>query len=104
MMTDRRTFLKHLGALALTFACNPLEAINKGQDKRPNKTRQLTILHTNDTHSCIEPEKDGGAGALNRALIIEAIRDSVGADNMLLLDCGDFSQGSLIASAQVTWK
>lgn len=56
---------------------------------------RITILHTNDTHSCIEPEKDGGAGALNRALIIEAIRDSVGADNMLLLDCGDFSQGSL---------
>ena len=26
---------------------------------------RLVILHTNDTHSCIEPEKDGGAGVLN---------------------------------------
>lgn len=56
---------------------------------------RITILHTNDTHSCIEPEKNGGAGALNRALVIEEIKDSVGAENMLLLDCGDFSQGSL---------
>lgn len=56
---------------------------------------KLVILHTNDTHSCIEPEKDGGAGVLNRALLIEQIRDSLGADNVLLFDCGDFSQGSL---------
>lgn len=56
---------------------------------------KITILHTNDTHSCIEPEKNGGAGILNRALLIEAIRDSVGAENVLLFDCGDFSQGSL---------
>ena len=56
---------------------------------------QLTILHTNDTHSCITAEKDGGAGVLNRALLIEQIADSVGRDNILLFDCGDFSQGSL---------
>ena len=56
---------------------------------------RITILHTNDTHSCIEPEKNGGAGVLNRALLIEHIADSVGKENILLLDCGDFSQGSL---------
>lgn len=56
---------------------------------------RITILHTNDTHSCIEPEKNGNAGVLNRALLIEAIKDSVGAENVLLFDCGDFSQGSL---------
>ena len=57
--------------------------------------KSITILHTNDTHSCIEPEKNGNAGVLNRALLIEHIADSVGWDNLLLLDCGDFSQGSL---------
>lgn len=56
---------------------------------------KITILHTNDTHSCIEPEKNGNAGVLNRALLIEEIRDSVGAERVLLFDCGDFSQGSL---------
>ena len=56
---------------------------------------KIVILHTNDTHSCIEPEKNGNAGVLNRALLIEHIADSIGHENILLFDCGDFSQGSL---------
>lgn len=60
-----------------------------------NAQNHITILHTNDTHSCIEPEKNGNAGVLNRALLIESFADSVGKDNILLFDCGDFSQGSL---------
>ena len=36
---------------------------------------RITILHTNDTHSCIEPERNGNAGVLNRALLIENIAD-----------------------------
>jgi 5'-nucleotidase len=59
----------------------------------------LTILHTNDTHSCIEPEKGGKAGVLNRAVVIEQLRDSLGSGNVLLFDCGDFSQGSLYYNA-----
>lgn len=60
-----------------------------------NRSNTITILHTNDTHSHIEPERGDKGGALNRALLIEQISDSVGSDNTLLLDCGDFSQGSL---------
>lgn len=56
---------------------------------------RLVILHTNDTHSCIEPEKNGNAGVVNRALLLEQLRDSLGSSNVLLFDCGDFSQGSL---------
>ena len=56
---------------------------------------RIVILHTNDTHSCIEPEKNGNAGVLNRALLIEDIKEKKGAKNVLLFDCGDFSQGSL---------
>ena len=56
---------------------------------------RITILHTNDTHSCIEPEKNGNAGVLNRALLIEDIKSNEGEENVLLFDCGDFSQGSL---------
>lgn len=63
------------------------------------RQERLTILHTNDTHSCIEPERDGGAGVLNRALLLEHLRDSLGAGNVLLFDCGDFSQGSLYYNA-----
>ena len=60
-----------------------------------NAQNRITILHTNDTHSCIESEKNGNAGVLNRALLIEHIADSIGKENILLFDCGDFSQGSL---------
>ena len=59
----------------------------------------LTLLHTNDTHSCIEPESNGGAGVVNRSVIVDALRDSLGGDNVLLFDCGDFSQGSLYYNA-----
>lgn len=55
----------------------------------------ITILHTNDTHSHFEPEKDGRGGLTARAALIKHIKDSVGSENTLLFDCGDFSQGSL---------
>ena len=38
---------KLLFMLAIILCCN-----SKAQEK-------ITILHTNDTHSCIEPEKNG---------------------------------------------
>lgn len=54
----------------------------------------ITILHTSDTHSCIEPDsKTGLGGYVRRATFVEQVRK----DNpkALLVDCGDFSQGSL---------
>lgn len=60
----------------------------------------LTILHTSDTHSCIEPiskrdpnpaEADKG-GFIRRYSLIEQMRKET--PDLLLLDCGDFSQGS----------
>lgn len=60
------------------------------------ESERLTLLHTSDTHSCIVPEKaDAKGGVLNRAKLFAHLRDSIGADEVLLLDCGDFSQGSL---------
>ena len=82
MITMRRA----LFILALTICCSAIAQ------------QQITILHTSDTHSCIEPERDGGAGVFNRALMLETLRDSLGSENVLLLDCGDFSQGSLFYS------
>lgn len=56
---------------------------------------RITILHTNDTHSCTEAEENGDGGLLNRAALIERERKISHPENTLLLDCGDFSQGSL---------
>lgn len=52
----------------------------------------LTILHTNDTHSQVEPKADGKGGYARRMGLIAQERK---ADrNLLLLDAGDFSQGT----------
>ena len=62
--------------------------------------KYLTILHTNDTHSCIMPlQKNladtmlaGRGGFVRRAAMIEQERRK--DPTLLLFDSGDFSQGS----------
>lgn len=60
--------------------------------------RKLTILHTNDTHSHIDPERGGRdagkGGVIERAAFIDSVRAADGRRNVLLLDAGDFEQGS----------
>ena len=50
----------------------------------------LVILHTNDTHSQIDPDSDGRGGVLRRKAIIDSIR--VAEPNVLLVDVGDAFQ------------
>jgi 5'-nucleotidase len=63
-----------------------------------SNTTRLTILHTNDVHSRIEPFPDDGrtwgglAGAARRATLIKKIRQE--QENVLLLDAGDIWQGT----------
>ncbi len=61
---------------------------------------ELLIVHTNDTHSCIEPLDpysvnksiaDKG-GYIRRSTLLNEMRSD--DPDLLLLDCGDFSQGS----------
>lgn len=60
------------------------------------QTQPLVIMHTNDTHSQIDPysyKKDVNmGGALRREAAIREIRAQY--PNTLLLDAGDFSQGT----------
>ena len=62
--------------------------------------RHLMLVHTSDTHSCIEPisknfsdtaQADKG-GFMRRAALLRQLRKQ--NPELLLLDCGDFSQGS----------
>lgn len=63
-----------------------------------DRSRQLTVLHTNDTHSHIDPFSAADAkypnrgGVVNRAKWIEEIRRE--QKNVLLLDAGDIFQGT----------
>ena len=60
--------------------------------------QDLTILHLNDTHSHIEPERlgdiNGHGGIIEQAVYISEVRKEVGKKNLLLLHAGDFSQGT----------
>lgn len=87
----RNSFLVSGGALVAPslFA---KELSNKKYDFK------LTILHTNDTHSNIDPFPEnhakypGMGGVARRFELIESIRSE--EDNVLLLDAGDIFQGT----------
>ena len=67
-----------LGLAALCFAAS---------------AEKLVILHTNDTHSAIEPFADGTGGALQRKAVIDSVRKA--EKNVITVDAGDMVQGSL---------
>ena len=54
---------------------------------------KLVILHTNDTHSTIDPLADGSGGVLQRKAIIDSVRKA--EKNVMLVDAGDVVQGTL---------
>ncbi len=90
---DRRAFLKRAGTLATATAVSgPLAAL-AACDAIP-----LTILHTNDVHSRIDPfpmdgsRNQGLGGVARRATLVERIRQE--QRHVLLLDAGDTVQGT----------
>jgi 5'-nucleotidase len=88
---DRRDFLATLGAAAAATHL-PLRAGDAAASGR------ITLLHTNDTHSHIEPFGPGNGpisglgGVARRATLIRQLRQQLGS--VLLLDAGDTFQGT----------
>ncbi|WP_103069663.1 bifunctional metallophosphatase/5'-nucleotidase [Aquimarina sediminis] len=93
-MQNRRTFIQQvasatafttLGGLSLTSCSKPL-------------SKSITVLHTNDVHSQIDPLPDnhykypGLGGFARRASVIEQVRKE--NPNTILLDAGDIFQGT----------
>lgn len=59
--------------------------------------QKVTILHTNDTHSNIDPYYETNlGGAMRRMAVIDSVRRA--DPNVLLIDAGDAVQGSLYFS------
>ena len=60
--------------------------------------RRLTIVHFNDTHSHMEPERSGDnvghGGVIERAAYRDSVIKADGKKNVLLRHAGDFSQGT----------
>ncbi|RZJ27408.1 MAG: hypothetical protein EOO48_11930 [Flavobacterium sp.] len=90
---NRRDFLQRsmAGSAALTLGGLSLESFESAPKK-------LTILHTNDVHSYIDPfpvdhpKFPGKGGVARRAALIEKIRGE--QPNVLLFDAGDIFQGT----------
>ena len=96
---NRKEFLKTVGGgtLALSLAPNLVFASQKSILDR-NAAYKLTVLHTNDQHSRIEPfdssysRNPNQGGFARRATLIQQIRSQ--EKNVLLLDAGDIFQGT----------
>lgn len=90
----RRDFLKQAGTLLAVSSLGtlPLDLFAK------DNSFHLTILHTNDVHSRVEPfpmdgsRNQGLGGAARRAALIAKIRKE--QSNVLLFDSGDMVQGT----------
>lgn len=95
MNRNRRDFVKNLLLSGSGFALlglGPTEVFAK------HELIKITILHTNDVHSRIDPFPSADpkypnmGGAAQRGKVIESLR--VENPNTLLLDCGDYFQGT----------
>jgi 5'-nucleotidase len=88
---DRRDFIASLGVAAVASHL-PLWAAEDPSSGR------ITLLHTNDTHSHIEPFGPGNGpisglgGVARRATLLRQLRQQLGS--VLLLDAGDTFQGT----------
>ncbi len=92
---ERREFIKNTALISggLLVSSSLL-----GQSSAIKKTKKITILHTNDTHSNIDPFPDnhakfpGRGGVSRRFEIIQKVRAE--EENVLVLDAGDIFQGT----------
>lgn len=92
---NRRAFIKKASMAGMALALGKYPVYAK-EDKLDFV--KLTILHTNDVHSRIEPfpmdggRNEGKGGAAKRAALIKRIRED--EKNVLLFDAGDYFQGT----------
>jgi 5'-nucleotidase len=89
-MINRRTFITTSAAFGAGLAVFPRDAFSVADTV-------ITILHTNDTHSQIDPlpanDRNAGMGGVaRRATLVKRIRKE--NPNTLLVDAGDVLQGT----------
>ena len=91
----RRDFIQKTAASSALLG---LTGVSLSSFSTPSDIKKITILHTNDVHSHIDPfpadhpKNPNLGGAARRAAIIDGIRKE--EKNVLLLDAGDIFQGT----------
>lgn len=96
-MSSRRQFIKQLAITSGGLASMNLIPLSSFALPKSDYTK-LTILHTNDVHSHIEPfpandpKYPNYGGAARRASLVQKIRTI--EENVLLFDAGDIFQGT----------
>ena len=96
MLNNRRKFIKNSVLASAAFAVPTILSAKSYSSEE--KKRTLTILHTNDVHSRLDPfpmdgsNNAGLGGVAARANVIKQIRSE--EENVLLLDAGDIFQGT----------
>jgi 5'-nucleotidase len=94
-MLNRRYFLRQAGLTTGSLLCS--RSLLKEFETEAGE-KQLTILHTNDVHSRLEPfpmdgsTNAGQGGVAARAELIRRVRAE--QEHVLLLDAGDIFQGT----------
>lgn len=103
-MINRRKFLTSSAAFGAALVVSPSKLRSLSPDGSPATwdssapDTSITILHTNDTHSQIDPLPDndknnpGKGGVARRATLVKRIRKE--NKNTLLIDAGDVCQGT----------
>lgn len=75
----------------IMMLCTALLALSAG-------AQDLTVIHINDTHSHIDPQRSGEyigrGGVIEQAAYIDSVRCADGKRNVLLLHAGDYGQGT----------
>lgn len=95
-MHHRRDFIKKIGLGAAGLMT--LSSFDMVELLTENDVFRLTILHTNDMHSHVDPfpvdhkKYPGLGGMAKRATLIQQIRAK--SPHVLLVDCGDIFQGT----------
>lgn len=86
MTHNTLSMLRRCGAIAAcVLACMAFALDTSAQ--------RLTILHTNDTHSHIDPDDNNLGGILRRKVVIDSVRAC--DQYVTLVDAGDIVQGTL---------
>nr|WP_294939167.1 metallophosphatase [uncultured Flavobacterium sp.] len=94
----RRDFIKNTAAGSALLTLGGLSLSSFEAPETSSKMKKMTILHTNDVHSHIDPfpadhpKNPNMGGVARRAALVEQIRKE--EKNVLLLDAGDIFQGT----------